>query len=359
MELVMSTDQLPVPERFDHWVEHVSQLIEPLEVSCGDPARFRGQVSAMDLGAVRVCHHSLSGCAVRRTRSGILRSDPEMLHLIHVQQGRAVLTQDHRGAELPPSGLALSQTSRPYELLVPEGREPAVALMVTFPRALLPLPARRVDRLTAVPLSGRDHIGALLSAFLTALTADTAAYRAPDAVRLGTVLLDLVTALLAHRLDAGAPLPPDSERQALLLRIQGYIQRHLADPGLSPGTIAAAHNISVRTLHRLFESQELTVAATIRAGRLERCRRDLSDPSLARRPIHLTAGRWGFPDAATFTRTFRAAYGQSPLEYRNLLSGRRDEGQVTPAEVGPGAVPVQRRDEPDEAAARPGDGERE
>jgi len=45
-----------------------------------------------------------------------------------------------------------------------------------------------------------------------------------------------------------------------------------------PGTVAAAHYISVRYLYRLFDAQGTTVAAWIRPRRLERCRVDLADP---------------------------------------------------------------------------------
>ena len=47
----------------------------------------------------------------------------------------------------------------------------------------------------------------------------------------------------------------------------------------------------------------------IRRARLERCRRDLADPALARETILAVATRWGMPDAAHFSRMFRATYG--------------------------------------------------
>jgi AraC-like DNA-binding protein len=63
----------------------------------------------------------------------------------------------------------------------------------------------------------------------------------------------------------------------------------LDDPTLSPTVIAAAHHVAPRTLDRLFHEQELTVAGWIRHRRLERCRRDLTNPLLATRPIYAIA----------------------------------------------------------------------
>ena len=54
----------------------------------------------------------------------------------------------------------------------------------------------------------------------------------------------------------------------------------------------------------------------IRTRRLEQCRRDVLDPVLADRPVAGIAARWGFVDAAHFSRAFKTAYGVSPSEYR-------------------------------------------
>lgn len=50
--------------------------------------------------------------------------------------------------------------------------------------------------------------------------------------------------------------------------------------------------------------------------RLERCREDLLDPVLSDRPVAAIAMRWGFTDAAHFSRVFKAAYGVTPSELR-------------------------------------------
>jgi AraC-like DNA-binding protein len=137
--------------------------------------------------------------------------------------------------------------------------------------------------------------------------------------------VDLFSVALAARLGRDGAVPPGSARGALLQRIQAYIERHLADPGLSPGTVAAAHHISVRYLHKLFQERETTVAGWIRRRRLERCRLDLIDPRLRSRPVGAIGARWGFVNAAHFNNVFRTAYGMTPGEYR---SGRARDGNA-------------------------------
>ncbi len=80
--------------------------------------------------------------------------------------------------------------------------------------------------------------------------------------------------------------------------------------------IAAAHHMSLRSLHQLFHDEGLTVAGWIRKRRLECCRHDLSDPALASRPVAAIAARWGFTSPGDFSRTFRAVHGLPPAEYR-------------------------------------------
>jgi AraC-like DNA-binding protein len=81
---------------------------------------------------------------------------------------------------------------------------------------------------------------------------------------------------------------------------------------LSPATIARANAISIRTLHRMFESTEDSVAAVIRERRLSRCRADLLLGTTD--SVTAIAFRWGFRNMSFFSRVFRERYGVSARE---------------------------------------------
>ncbi|WP_405009348.1 helix-turn-helix transcriptional regulator [Kitasatospora sp. NBC_01539] len=197
----------------------------------------------------------------------------------------------------------------------------------------MPLSADRLTPLLATPL-GRTGLSAMAGRFLTSLAAEADHLSAPDRSRLQTSTLDLVTALLAARSDQAAKLPPDTRAHVLSLRIDTFIATRLGSPDLTPATIAAAHHISLRTLHRVFRQRGTTVAATVRAQRLERARNDLADPLLRHLDIAAIAARWGFSRPGDFSRAFRAAYGRPPGEYRT--PGRRPTGAGTGAGAGAG-----------------------
>ncbi|NDV10971.1 helix-turn-helix domain-containing protein, partial [Rhodococcus sp. IEGM 248] len=109
------------------------------------------------------------------------------------------------------------------------------------------------------------------------------------------------------------------DRYRLAQTIQESILANVADPELSPQRIAAHHFISVRQLHKVFSEQGLTVASWIKEQRFARICRDLEDPLKAGVPVGVLAAQWGLHDASSFARSFRAAFGKSPTQYRNEL----------------------------------------
>jgi len=193
---------------------------------------------------------------------------------------------------------------------------------VMFPRALLPLRPDEVAQLTAVRIPGDQGTAALVSSLARQAAGRLDDYDPAEGARLGTAMVDLLTVALAARLDRDRSVEPDTYQRALLLCVHAFIEQRLGDPRLSPATVAAAHHVSVPYLYKLFETEQTGVAGWIRRRRLERCRRDLLDPALRSRPVSAIAARWGMLNAAHFSRSFRAAYGVPPVEYRQLTTHR-------------------------------------
>ncbi len=90
-------------------------------------------------------------------------------------------------------------------------------------------------------------------------------------------------------------------------RIEAYIEEHLADPDLTVATIAAALDVSTRTVHGDFRDGPETVAAQIRRRRVARAQVLLA---ARREPPNAAAlaARVGL-SRDQFARTFRAATG--------------------------------------------------
>ncbi|MEU2743011.1 helix-turn-helix domain-containing protein [Streptomyces sp. NPDC007095] len=322
IETAFCTRDVLAPDRFSCWREHISQTYVPMDVEGDHPADTTVSQRILALGAVQLWTMEHSPMTLRRTQKLIQQSDPELYHLSLNLRGTMGLTSSGHEAEYEPYDLVLHDTSQPHLIraTASHGEDTTLGTGLFIPRKLLPLPEMAIDSLIMRRLSAREGIGTLLAQFLTQVTRDSGSYRPDDGPRLGTVAVDLLSALFAHALDVGDSLPLESHQQALLLRIRAFIQANLHDPQLTPRTTAAAHNISTSYLHRLFQHEEETVAAWIRRQRLERACHDLADPAQRTIPIHAIAARWGFPRAADFTRAFHSAYGMPPKDYRNQSS---------------------------------------
>ncbi|MGH4026949.1 MAG: helix-turn-helix domain-containing protein [Pseudonocardiaceae bacterium] len=312
----MNTEDHPADERFAFWVDALSGSVVPFTIRSDHEADFRAEVRAVHLGAVRAAMLKQPSMQGLRTPKLIRQSDPEFYQFAINVQGDVQMSHDRSTVALTSGDLVLIDSSRPFHCVADGGTQRCVGLTLAFPRTLLPLPESKVRQLLLVRMSGQEGIGRLLSSYLVELTRSGDKWRPADAARLATITLDLLTAMLAQRLEAGDLQPGESRQRAVLVQIHSFIQQHLHDPHLAPGMIAAAHGISVRSLHRIFRDGNATVTGWIRACRLERCRRDLTDPHFRTRPVHAIAARWGLPDAAHFSRSFRTAYGLSPQAYR-------------------------------------------
>jgi AraC-like DNA-binding protein len=187
-------------------------------------------------------------------------------------------------------------------------------MVMMFPCDTLSLPADYVGQLAAVRMAGGEGLGGIVGQFIRQLSENLEVLGGPSGSRLAANALDLVSTMLHAEMD----MTPDRMKpQALLaVSVREYIEANLSDPQLSPASIAAAHFISTRHLHNIFQESGTTVASWIRSQRLEGTRRDLRDPLHAGKSVGTVAARWGFLDAAHFSRTFRDAFGVSPSAWR-------------------------------------------
>lgn len=235
------------------------------------------------------------------------------LHLLLPLEGEITVGPAGGQALLTAHDLYLDDCSHPAD----PRSGPVTLIGADIPEAMLPRPRDAAP----FPLgrhAAHSHAAAtVLTRFLAQVVDESRAYRPVDGPRLGAVLCGMVAAL--HD-----PVPgPDTVRHRLTARITAFIQQHVADPGLPPRSVAAAHGISLSYLHRLFRNERETVAALIRRHRLERARFDLADPAQSSAPVQEVAARWGFVRATDFARSFRAAYGVAPSAYRRSADGAR------------------------------------
>ncbi|WP_225727286.1 MULTISPECIES: helix-turn-helix domain-containing protein [unclassified Nocardia] len=309
----LSTEDVEPAIRLDYWRRVMRDHLVEVDLRGPRGAEVCGRMVVGDLGAVRVVHMLNPPGESARTERLIRRADSDHLVVYVHQNGYCTIQQDDREVRLRPGDVVLVDLSRPYYL---RRQDPTRFTLVRIPRSMLPLTPAAVARSTAVALPGTSGAGAIVGCLVGQLARSMDDPALAGDVRLSAAVVDVMAAALAERADISDAVAEPARRTALLLRIQAFIEQHLADPELSLAEIAAAHHISVRYLQKLFTEHDATVSGWIRARRLDRCRRDLLDPALYGESVAGIGSRWGFSQPAHFNRIFATHFGAPPGEYR-------------------------------------------
>ncbi|MET7458282.1 helix-turn-helix domain-containing protein [Streptomyces sp. NPDC005574] len=228
---------------------------------------------------------------------------------------RGSVTVARDGAEVPLAAgdIVFCAPGRPG---LPRFGDDVRMTVFRIPRACLGITESELRRLTGASLSCADGVPALVSNFLTLLASEVGLRRTRIGDRLARNAVDLLAVLVTELLGARTAEPADVGAQTLS-RIRDFVELHLTDPDLSPESIALAHHISVRYLHKLFQGEDTTVGQWVRQRRLDACRRDLGRAPHRRLTVAAVAHRWGFTSPSHFSRAFRGAYDMSPSEWQS------------------------------------------
>ncbi|MFF3597301.1 helix-turn-helix domain-containing protein [Kitasatospora indigofera] len=235
-------------------------------------------------------------------------TDPEdRLHIVLHVHGAASLRRGGASTVLAPGDLLISVTPHPAGLSLDSG-----CRMVRFRVPCIYLGVRQGDvrRAGGLMARGNEGIGLFASQLLHVLAA-----RARPGNHLAHSASDILAVLVSDLLDREESEGPDGAAE-MLSRIRAYVEENLADPDLSPGSIARSQHISVRYLHKLFQQEGTTVGQWVRGRRLDACRRELGRPSRRQASVSAVAHRWGFVSHSHFSRAFRDAFGISPREWQ-------------------------------------------
>ena len=307
-----STAELPPHRRLEYWNDLTGSAFTPLVTDPVDRRAFVGRLTRTQVGEIRLAEARSEPAIVRHSRQHVAQTRDALFMLCLQLDGVSVNRQQGREAVLRYGDFHLLDSSRPYEVSFQQSNRMLV-LSVPHPELARRMP--NPESVVAIAMSGRSGIPGLLSSLLCNFwqqrrTGDET-FLSP---RFGEAILDLVASAYAS-ITAAAP---DGSSIAIARReqVRSYIETHLHDPVLSPGSVAAAVHLSPRRLHQLFEADGETVGAYILRRRLEECARAMSDASQRSRTVTEIAFLHGFNNASHFGRVFRERYHSTPSDYR-------------------------------------------
>ena len=306
-----STSGVEPGERFDAWTDIISDTFVPLTaVPLGDRAAFRGRVENHRYGALQVTTVKAAGQRVRRTRSLIARTSGEYLIASIPLSGSGVVEQDGRTAVMEPASIIFYDSTRPYTLLFERPFEQVSIHLPTeaLRRRGVPLSALRTRTACNLGSGGPGSVASSFFASLARLQRQDPLAAAALSVH-GEGLLASVLALAAR---PSAPVPDDHD--FAFARLQAYLANAYPTPDLDAHRAAAACHVSRRQLFRILAEHGTTFADELRRLRVDNARRLLVTDT--RRTVSSIATACGFAMPSHFYRTFKAATGMTPAEYR-------------------------------------------
>ena len=322
MTIVLATSAVAESKRLQFWRDAVCDTFVELDCRANSDAPFFGEITTAQCDEMHFSRVRSDGQRVDRPWSRIRKAREEIV-LVSVQiAGNGIVAQDGREAKLEPGDFACYDSTRPYTLSFDAQFEQIVLHM---PRRAMVRRIGATEEFTARRVCSASPLGSLVAPFIRNAASVVSEVGTTATARLSDVCLGLVAAALGD-LTSQHSRSDTPARAALAFRAKAIIEHNLGDIHLNTEKIAAMMGISSRYLQDLFHSENTTVSEWIWSRRLEKGRRDLFDPMLAREPITQIAMMCGFSDLAHFSRRFRAAYAMSPSEYRHLQASAKRNG---------------------------------
>lgn len=306
-------------DRFESWRVWCTETIDVpmrLEPVRRLPFDFDASIEALVVGDVDFVEHRSGPAVGSWTREAAQASERLRLMMVAPTPGGAgafygeELSLEHGGAVLVGDADGLWRTE-----------EWLHGIQVNVPRSAIEVTDGQLAAFNDQRRLLRDPVfTALVRPALLGLLGRLESLGAKDVHELQTIWVSLLTMLtrsLAGRDTVGTETAP-----ARWLQIRNHIRANLADPRLSPATIAEALFISRSTLYASVPEDSEGIAAEIRRLRLARARASLCDPSDTRSIAEIAASV-GLPDHSRFTRAFRERYGATPRQVRAEASRDR------------------------------------
>lgn len=314
MAYKLSTRSWSDSQRQPLWADAIACAYFPLSLEFAPSASFSGSLQIWETGSTPLTLSRLRSSQLGYSRSKAqVSEDNEACYLVTVPRRSEVhFEQDGRALHCQPGGFIVERGDAPYRFHYASDND---LWVFKLPERALHGQLRGAERYTRFCFDARRGLG---RSFVDQLAMCAARFEeCNEAARHMLLEQALSTLLMALREDERVLGSENSNLAALhLQRIEQYVEKHLGNPDLAPPLIADACGLSVRYLHKLFNSTPYSLGEWIRLRRLEAVHRGLLDPN-----CHLSIGelamRWGFSDQAQFTRSFRQHFGCTATEVRN------------------------------------------
>jgi AraC family transcriptional regulator, positive regulator of tynA and feaB len=311
MRTLFSTRDVHPRDRFPYWHDVACRTIVDHDSTPDDRPSFHAELQAGTLADMGLVMFENSPMAIWHARCHAAHANTDELLLCRQFAGELRLEQNSREVVLLPGDLTLIDPRLPYTgAFLPNSR----MLVLKFPRHLLEARIGQTGDLLTRSIKPSSPANRFTSAFFGALPTHADELDQTTATMVRDQALDLAAVSLGRTVGRAS-----FSRTCVLMKLRSVIEARLTDPALDARAVADAAGVSARYANAVLAEENTSIMRLVAARRLERCRKALEDPAQARRTVSEIAYGWGFSDMTHFSRTFRAAYGLTPRDYRKRV----------------------------------------
>lgn len=312
MPAVYSTDEISLRERFTFWNEVICKTYLTVDCSPAEGCPVSGRVSVRQLGHIEISEVYSPAMVYDRTNNELRGNHEEHYQLVLLLDGEGALRQDGREVVLEPGDIALYSASRPSKFSSCGSR----TMVFKIPRQIIAHHIIEADRLTAIKMSSGSPLTSMVSNLMRESFVISECAGLVSQEKFVGGILDIVGVSLETM--AGL-CKASSAKGNLLEKIKKHIADNIADSDLQIETVAHRHNVSVRTLNRLFAAEKTTAIKWLWSQRLAASYVMLAQGRVLQ--VSEAALNCGFNDLSHFSKAFKREYMISPNEM--LKTGRR------------------------------------
>ena len=326
MQTIFDSRTLPANKRYRAWQDAICEIYFQVECTPEERDDYDGLVREARFGPLILTDTVSAPQVVLRQNRHIARLDKDCYIFGLPQFGRGGLVQRDNSFTMHTGAAGLFYASEPYDL---RGKAPVRAYWMEIPQHMLASRFNSGRAPVNTLLNVERGLGRIAAEFCNILATESAMLDDDARASLGDEFLDILTAAV----EAGDDREPTGEptvRKARLRSVKAYIDAHLREPDLTLESIARNNGISLRYLHELFTTADITVSDWIWLRRLQRCYALLSHPEHAARSITEIAFSMGFNSSSHFSNRFRAEFGLRPSDIRLGGDGSRVRPQPAP-----------------------------
>ena len=313
--LKLSTNAIAPRERVDWLREVICREYTHVEIISPTRGDLSQELVIYPWGNLQLSTVQSTAISLERSPREPHLNSQDAYFAVMLLSGDYLLEQNGREVFLQPGDMAIYDATRPHRVHCPGE---FTKLILSIPRTVLRDRVAGIDRCTALRIPGTQGIGFVAANFLRSSATHADQLQAHEFATLSDHALDLLALAVTSVRPVDFNL--SRSRSFSLNSIKTFIEQNLRDTDLDTCMITRYSGLSARYINGLFEDEGTSLMRYVWKRRMENCRKDILNPVYADHRLSDIAFRWGFNDAAHFSRAFKQQFGCSPREFRQLNS---------------------------------------